>query len=95
MTDDPLGDAVIHAPPNHLKIDAVWMVVSVDDDGNEGVCAAPLSNDGQLMPLIAADEDRLKSIIPIAEHMAKLIKFRTLKLIKLTTREEVREFSND
>jgi hypothetical protein len=86
---------IIHDAPNHLeKIDAVWMVVSVDENGNEGMVAAPIGPDRVTMPLIAADEARLKSIIPMAEHMAKLFPWKKMRLIKLTTREEVMEIGS-
>jgi hypothetical protein len=80
---------IIHDAPNHLdRIDACWMVISTDDTG-EGLCAAPMS--GVTLPLIACDEKRLADIIRIAEHMAKIFPHRKMKLIKLTTREDVRE----
>ncbi|MGY3278090.1 hypothetical protein [Bradyrhizobium sp. S3.7.6] len=83
-------EPIIHDAPNHLRIDQVWMIVSVDGKGDEGVAAATLSN-GMIMPLVAADEARLPFIIEQAEHLSKLVRWKKFKLIKLTTREEVRE----
>lgn len=57
---------IIDDRDNHLKIESIWAFVSVDDDGNEGVCAAQLMGPGSLMPLIAADPARLDSLRPIA-----------------------------
>lgn len=79
---------VLHETKNHLRIDAVWAFVSVDENGDEGLVAAPLPGFG-LTPLIAADEKRLNSLIPLAESIAAKTKM-TIKLIRLGTREEVR-----
>lgn len=79
----------VHDAPNYLHINAVWMVISVDKDGNEGVVAVPLGTDMLSVPLIAADEARLGSIIKMAEQVAGLFPHKSMKLIKLSTREEV------
>jgi hypothetical protein len=93
MTDSTfrdLGDGrVVHEGGNHLKIDAIWAFISVDDDGNEGLCAAPLPGSNMTMPLIAADERMLTKLIPIAEMLARNTSM-TIKLIRLGTREEIR-----
>jgi hypothetical protein len=68
-----------------LSIDSVWMAVSVDDDGTEGVCA--LNVNGQWFPLIAADEKRLPFVLAQAEMIAKRDQ-RLVRIIKLTSREE-------
>jgi hypothetical protein len=71
------------------KIESIWAFVSVDpEDGNEGVAAASFR--GVMMPLIAADEKRLTMILPIAEHIKASTGIK-LKLVKFTTREEIRE----
>jgi transglutaminase-like putative cysteine protease len=44
-----------------LRIDKVWLFVSVDETG-EGVCAAPLLGPCSLVSLIAADKARLESL---------------------------------
>lgn len=70
-----------------LRIDAVWMAVSVDDDGTEGMCAF-LGGDGIWMPLLAADEARLPFILEQAAMIAKRDK-RLVRVIRLHSREEV------
>jgi len=81
---------VVFAPPNTLpRIDSIWAYVSVDADGNEGVCAAPIGHGGMCMPLIAVDEARLSSITPIAEALARITGM-TIKLVRFTAREELR-----
>lgn len=80
----------VHCPPNTLlRIDKLWAYVSKDEQGNEGLCAAT-SPGGMLLPLIAADPARLESIKAIAEQLAE-ITGRTLVLIELSTRTDVRE----
>jgi hypothetical protein len=90
MSDAPPHYTLFHQPKNTMpKITEIWAVVSVDPaDGNEGVAAATVS--GMMLPLIAADEKRLAMILPIAEHIKASTGLK-LKLIKFTTREEVRE----
>jgi hypothetical protein len=78
----------LHTPPNTLqRIDAIWAFVSVDEHGNEGLCAAPYEGFGML-PLIAADAARLQSLMPVARHLARQSGMR-IRLIKLSTREEL------
>lgn len=69
-----------------LRIDSVWMAVSVDDDGTEGMCAVQIN--GAWMPLLAADEKRLPFVIEQASQIAA-IQQRLVRIVKLTTREEV------
>jgi hypothetical protein len=86
--------AAIYAPKNTMpRIDAIWAFVSVDpDDGNEGVLSAPLLGPGTQVPLIAADEARLKSLWPIARMIASRSGMRC-QLVKFHTREVVEEFT--
>jgi hypothetical protein len=74
-------------PGNYLgRIERLWAFLSVDE-GGEGVCAAPM---GALVavPLIAADEARLKSIRPLAERVATIFG-KLVQLAKFTTREDI------
>lgn len=52
-----------------LVIDSISAWVSRDEEGNEGICGfnSPLG----WMPMIAADEERLKSLRPFAEDVAR------------------------
>lgn len=78
----------IHSPPNQqLRIDEVWLFVSTDEAG-EGVCAGPLMGPGSLVPLIAADEARLNSLIPVAQQIAKE-SGKSIKLIKMSQRTDL------
>lgn len=69
------------------RVDAVWMAVSVDDDGTEGVCAFRGAN-GVWIPLLAADEARLPFILEQAAIIAKRDQ-RLVRVIRLHSREEV------
>ncbi len=67
-----------------FKITSISAFISVDpDDGDEGILAATM-NDGTIMPLMAADSDRLKSLWPIAKEIQKLSGIRV----------ELRQFSD-
>jgi hypothetical protein len=52
--------------PNRLHIGSVWLFISTDANGNEGMCATTAVN-GILQPLIAADEARLESLRPLGD----------------------------
>jgi hypothetical protein len=85
----------VQSPKNTMpRIDAIWAFVSVDPgDGNEGVLSGPLLGPGSLVPLIAADEARLKSLWPWARMIASRSGLRC-QLVKFHTREVVEEFTS-
>ncbi|MHC2583640.1 hypothetical protein ACVI1J_004143 [Bradyrhizobium diazoefficiens] len=89
MSDDP----EVHSPPNERRIDAVWAFISMDE-GGEGLCAGPLMGPGSLVPLIAADEVRLKLLLPWARGIAQA-SGKAIKLVKLSHREDIMEISPD
>jgi hypothetical protein len=75
------------APANYLKVNEIWAYLSVDPtDGNEGVIAAPIGS--LTMPLIGADKERMISLKPIAEELAKRSGIE-IKLVKFSRREVV------
>lgn len=69
------------------RIDAVWMALSVDDDGTEGVCAF-LGANGVWMPLLAADEARLPFILEQGALIAKRDQ-RLVRIVRLHGRQEI------
>ena len=79
---------MIHDPENKLKIENVWAFVSHDDKGNEGLCAIP-TNLG-MMPMIAADEARLKDLRVAAKKLVSMTN-KKIKLIKFSVREDLEE----
>lgn len=82
---------VLLAPPNILPhIGSIFAYLSVDEVGNEGVCAAPIGPGGMTVPLIAADRERLLSITPVAESLAAMTGM-TIRLVEFTGRIDLRE----
>jgi hypothetical protein len=80
-------ETLVHVPPNEkFYIDSVWAFVSEDAKGNEGIVAHTMG--ATLMPLIAADEERLRQLRPYAEKLAKMGLVK-IKLVKFHQRTEV------
>jgi hypothetical protein len=68
------------------KIVELYVFVSVDKAGNEGVMAF---QSGRIFyPMVGADLDRVKSIIPMAEKIAKAAK-SDYRILKYSIREDV------
>jgi hypothetical protein len=84
---------VLHAAENEKPriIDSIWAFLSIDEDGNESVIAAPLMGPGSYVPLISSDQRRLESFTVIAEAIARDTG-RNVHLIKFTSRELGRRF---
>jgi len=54
-----------------LKIESMYAFIAIDPrDGDEGVIAFQTPS-GMMMPMIGADMARVKSLIPMAEAIAK------------------------
>lgn len=71
-------------------IDSVWMAIAEDaEDDTEGVCGVMINT--QWYPLIAADPERLEFIRQKAQDVA-VSSGKRVKIIRLTTREEVEMF---
>lgn len=85
---------LVHDAKNTIKrIDAIWMVVSIDkEDNTEGICAMTVGD--MQMPLIAADEARLPFIREKAQFLARTSGKR-IAIIRLSTRDVIEEFYND
>lgn len=66
----------------------VFIYIAIDEDGDEAVPAFRAA-DGAWMPMVMADKARVKSLKPVAERMRR--EGVTLKLIRLSTREDVDE----
>jgi hypothetical protein len=79
----------IHNPPRNLdRIDEVWLFISSDETG-EGLCA--FSTQDGIMPMVSADMANVDRLRGLAKRMAKLAG-KTIKLIKMSVREEVEEY---
>lgn len=85
MTDEPQYDFYIHAPPNELpSINEIFVLVSVEANGNEGVCGM------NGIPAVFAN----KRLLPLAEQAMKAVfagRRAKLRVIKFTGREVVKE----
>jgi hypothetical protein len=71
-----------------FRITSISAFISIGDDDEEGVIGAPIGPEGEMIPMIAADETRLRQLTPIAMAMAQQYHIR-IKLIRFTHREEV------
>lgn len=80
---------VILNPPNTLHVDCIYAFLSTDEQGNEGVCAVQTSQG--MMPLIAADPERVKSLMKWARYLAaeQGQTGKAIKLVKFSQREEL------
>ncbi len=77
----------LHDPGgNGFRIETVWAFLAIHDDDDEGVMGASIN--GTLMPLIAADEQRIEILRPYAEAAAKL-SGKTIMLAKFERRVDV------
>lgn len=86
-------NGIFQQPKNTLpSIECLYAFVSVDaEDGNEGLVGAPMGPVG-CMPMIAADEKRLKQLIPMAQWIATEHNIK-IRLIKLSHREVLKDIN--
>lgn len=73
-----------------MEIKSIWAYVSVDENGEEGICGFNDPRTKQWMPMIAGDEYRLKSLRPFAHQIASVTK-RKVKIVRFTNREDIGE----
>lgn len=84
-SDKPHLDAIIDRP-TMPRIERLWGFLAVDNDGNEGVTGGNLGPGGTFIPFIGADEDRIKSLRPYVEQMAKMTPGVTIRFVEFTGR---------
>lgn len=83
------GESVlVHDPGNHHRMEGVWLAISVDEDGDEGLCAFLDTATGMWMPLVATDETRLALIVEKAKEIAHTTG-RLIHIIRFDTRSTV------
>lgn len=83
-------DGTLYIQPKNeiFRIKEIWAFLSVDPNNDaEGIISMP-TDFGQV-PMIAADAARLTSLIPRVERIVQSTGV-TARLVKFTTREEVR-----
>lgn len=61
----------IGGKPN-LKVESLYAYLAQGENGTEGIMAASVPINGQMMmlPMVGADIDRIKSLLPIAKQIA-------------------------
>lgn len=77
---------VVHSPPNEAPISELYVVLSVEKNGNEGICGYDTGLG--LMPLVAGYERMLPMMRRMAAEVAKHTGKR-LVLVKFTGREQI------
>jgi hypothetical protein len=75
--------------PDNQRITQLWLVTYVNGKGLEVVAQARLQS-GDYAPLIAADFERLASMLPAARDLAKA-NVTKLRLIKFTNRVDIED----
>ena len=76
--------------PDGQRINQLWLVTYVNAKGLEVVAQAKLQS-GEYAPLIAADFERLASMLPAARDLATTRNIK-MRLIKLSNRVDIEEF---
>ena len=74
----------------HETIDTVYAFIANDEDGSEGIPAFVAENN-LVMPMIAADMDRVETLRPIAEEMA-MMKNIVITLAQFDQRTDLERF---
>lgn len=85
-------EVIVHNPENTLRqIDELYVFVSIDKGGREGLCGAPIPGHPGTMPLVTTDKGLVDRVMmPIAREMGKITD-KKVRLIKLTNREVVED----
>lgn len=88
MAKNPYSEFFVHAPPNELpRIDAIYVWISVDENGNEGVCAiGPI-------PAVFAKPSLAEKTLPAIQAIAAQ-SGRRIRLVKFSGREVVKELKS-
>jgi hypothetical protein len=78
------------SPDSIQRIDQLWLVTYINEAGLETVAQAMLTT-GEYAPLIAADSERMESMMPAARGLAKAnnLKMRLIKLSKRVDLEDI------
>jgi hypothetical protein len=81
-----MTDILIDLPGLKRSIETLFAWLQLDEEGNEGVAA--FCADNQWYPMIGADWERVRSLRPMAERIARLTG-RPMRLVRFRVREEV------
>jgi len=77
--------------PGVQRFEHVWLVTYINAAGRETVAEARTSS-GDMAPLMAADDERLQSIIEAGRTLAASHHIK-LRLVKFSQRSEIGEFA--
>lgn len=72
------------------RFEELWLVTYIDANGTETIARAPAAT-GEMVPLMAADNGRLRSIIEAGKALASKRQM-TLWLVKFSQRSDIGEF---
>jgi len=82
---------IIIDKPTMPRIESLWAYLAVDaKTGDEGVCGAPIGPGGSFLPLIGADEERIKSLRSLAQKIAAARGIK-ITLVQFTSRVDIYE----
>jgi hypothetical protein len=73
-----------------MRIETIWAYITENELGDEGLCGFQDPNTQQWLPMVAADETRLRLLKPFAHQIAVITK-RKVKLVKFYNREDCEE----
>ena len=79
------------SPDGIQRINQLWLVTYINEAGLETVAQAKLVT-GEYVPLIAADAERLESVMEAAHDIAKAKNLK-MRLIKFTNRLEIEDIA--
>ncbi len=79
---------IIHDPGNTTKMKEIYIFVSRDKDGNEGIVGANIGKNREMMAMVTSETKNLpamKKVVSKIPHRTG----KTIHLLKFTTREEL------
>lgn len=82
-----MADTIVHDPENKKAADEIFVFLSEDKQGRQGICGAPI-NGAKSIPMVCMDEAMLNVLKPVAKELAKLTD-KKIKLTKFFVKEEL------
>lgn len=73
---------------NQRQIDSVWAFLSVDENGNEGICATRIGDSWH--PLVTSDPDMVLKLRVLASDLRKA-SGRTIRLVRFESKKILEE----
>jgi hypothetical protein len=84
-------DLKMTSPDGIQRLNQLWLVTYINEAGLETVAQAKLVT-GEYVPLIAADAERLESVMEAARDIAKAKNLK-MRLIRFTNRLEIEDIA--